>query len=73
VSEFERRIRRQRERDRDRQRADRAVGAFAAWIVVGIIALVVAIWVFESAALGIIAGAIIAIAILWMVLKRSQR
>ena len=73
MSEFERHIRRQRERDRDRRRADRAVSAFAVWVVVGIVALVLAIWVFDSTALVIVVGAIIAIAILWTLLKRSQR
>jgi polyferredoxin len=73
MSEFERRIRRQRERERDRHRADRAVGAYIAWFVLGMVALVLAIWVFESTALVIVVGGIIAIAILWRLLMRSQR
>jgi len=72
VSEFERHIRRQRERDRDRHQADRAVGAYIAWVVLGMVALVLAIWVFDSTALVIVVGGVIAIAILWR-LMRSQR
>jgi hypothetical protein len=73
MSEFERHIKRQREREQDLHRADRAVSAFIAWVVIGIIALVLAIWVFESTALVVVAGAIIAIVVLWSLLKRSQR
>jgi L-asparagine transporter-like permease len=73
MSEFERQIRRRREREQDRHRADRAVGAYIAWVVLGMVALVLAIWVFESTALVVVVGAIIAIVILWRLLMRSQR
>jgi polyferredoxin len=73
MSEFERRIRRRREHERDVQRADRAVGAYIGWFVIGMIALVLAIWVFQSTALVVVVGGVIAIAILWRLLVSSQR
>jgi hypothetical protein len=73
MSEFERHIRRRRDRERDVQRADRAVAVYIGWFVVGMIALVLAIWVFQSTALVVVVGGLIAIAILWRLLARSQR
>jgi L-asparagine transporter-like permease len=72
MSEFERRVRRRRQRERDVHRADRAVGAFTLWVVVGVIALVLALLVFQSTALVVVVGAVAAIAILWRLLLRSQ-
>jgi hypothetical protein len=73
MSDFERQIRRRRERERDAHRADRAVGIYIAWIVGGMIALVIALAVFDSAPLAIIVGAVVSVAILWRLLMRSQR
>ncbi len=65
-------MRRQRERAGDVHKADRAVGIYIGWIVVGMIALVLALVVFQSTALVIIVGAVIAIVVLWRLLVRSQ-
>jgi L-asparagine transporter-like permease len=73
MSDFERHMRRRRQRGRDVHRADRAVGAFIAWVVVGVIALVLALLIFQSTALVVVVGAVAAIAILWRLLMRSQR
>ena len=73
MSDFERHMRRRRQHERDVHRADRAVGAFIAWVVVGAIALVLALLIFQSTALVVIVAAVAAIAILWRVLMRSQR
>ena len=73
MSEFERHIRRQRKRERELHQADRAVGVFTAWFVVGMIALVIALFLFHSTALVIVIGALIAVAVLWRLLVRSQR
>jgi cobalamin biosynthesis protein CobD/CbiB len=73
MSKAERQIRRRRERKRDVQRADRAVGVFIAWFVGGMIALVVAILVFQSTALAIVVGGLVAVALLWRLMMRSQR
>jgi polyferredoxin len=72
MSEFERRIRKQRDRKRDVRRADRAVAAYIVWVVVGVIALVLALLI-QSTALVVVVGGVIAIAILWKLLARSQR
>jgi 4-hydroxybenzoate polyprenyltransferase len=72
VSEFERHIRKQRERKRDVRRADRAVTAYIVWVVVGVIALALALLI-NSTALVVVVGGVIAIAILWKLLARSQR
>jgi Flp pilus assembly protein TadB len=72
VSEFERHIKKQRERQRDVRRADRAVAAYIVWVVIGVIVLVLALLA-GSTALIIVAGGLIAIAILWRLLARSQR
>ena len=72
MSEFERHIRKQRDRKRDVRRADRAVAAYIVWVVVGVIALVVALLI-GSTALVVVVGGVIAIAILWKLLARSQR
>jgi polyferredoxin len=72
MSEFERHIRKQRGRKRDVRRADRAVAAYIVWVVVGVIALVLAL-VIQSTALVVVVGGVIAIAILWKLLARSQR
>jgi polyferredoxin len=72
MSEFERHIRKQRDRERDVRRADRAVAAYIVWVVVGVIALVVALLI-QSTALVVVVGGVIAIAILWKLLARSQR
>jgi Protein of unknown function (DUF3040) len=72
MSEFERHIKKQRERERDVRRADRAVAAYIVWVVVGVIALVVALLI-QSTALVVVVGGAIAIAILWKLLARSQR
>jgi cobalamin biosynthesis protein CobD/CbiB len=73
MSDFERHVRRRRQRERDVHRADRAVGAFIVWVVVGVIALVLALVIFQSTALVVVVGAVAAIAILWRVLMRPQR
>lgn len=73
MSEFERHIRKQRERGREVRRADRAVAAYIGWLVVGVIALVLALVVFQSTALVVVIGGIVAAAILWRLLMRSQR
>ena len=73
MSDFERHVRRRRQRERDVLRADRAVGAFIVWVVVGVIALVLALVIFQSTALVVVVGAVAAIAILWRVLMRPQR
>ena len=72
MSEFERHIRKQRDRERDVRRADRAVAAYIVWVVVGVIALVLALLI-QSTALVVVVGGVIAIAILWKLLARSQR
>ena len=72
MSEFERHIKKQRRQERDVRRADRAVAAYIVWVVVGVIALVVALLI-DSTALVVVVGAVIAIAILWRLLARSQR
>jgi uncharacterized membrane protein len=72
VSEFERHIKKQRKRERDVRRADRAVAAYIVWVVVGVIALVLALLI-DSTALVVVVGGVIAIAILWKLLVRSQR
>jgi polyferredoxin len=72
MSEFERHIRKQRNRKRDVRRADRAVAAYIVWVVVGVIALVLALLI-QSTALVVVVGGVIAIAILWKLLARSQR
>lgn len=72
MSEFERHIKKQRQRKRDVRRADRAVAAYIIWVVVGVIALVLALLI-DSTALVVVVGAVIAIAILWKLLARSQR
>lgn len=72
MSEFERHIRKQRDRKRDVRRADRAVAAYIVWVVVGVIALVLALLI-QSTALVVVVGGVIAIAILWKLLARSQR
>jgi polyferredoxin len=72
MSEFERHIRKQRDRKRDVRRADRAVAAYIVWVVVGVIALVLALLI-QSTALVVVVGGLIAIAILWKLLARSQR
>jgi hypothetical protein len=73
MSNFERHIRRQRERQRDVHRANRAVGVYTAWFVGGMIALVLALVVFQSTALVIVIGTVIAVAILWRLMAASQR
>jgi hypothetical protein len=73
MSDFERQIKRRRGRERDVRMADRAVGSFIAWFVVGMIVLVLALLVFDSTALVIVGGAIVAVAILWQLLVRAQR
>ena len=73
MSDFERHVRRRRQRERDVHRADRAVGAFIVSAVVGVIALVLALVIFQSTALVVVVGAVAAIAILWRVLMRPQR
>jgi hypothetical protein len=73
MSEFERHIKRQRQREREVHKADRAVGIFTVWFVVGMIVLVIALLVFHSTALVIVVGALIAVGILWKLLVRSQR
>lgn len=72
VSEFERHIRKQRERKRDVRRADRAVTAYIVWVVVGVVALALALLI-KSTALVVVVGGVIAVAILWKLLARSQR
>lgn len=72
MSEFERHIKKQRERKRDVRRADRAVAAYIVWVVVGVLALVLALLI-DSTALVVVAGGVVAIAILWQLLVRSQR
>ena len=72
MSEFERHIKKQRERKRDVRRADRAVAAYIVWVVVGVLALVLALLI-DSTALMVVAGGLVAIAILWKLLVRSQR
>lgn len=73
MSEFERHIRRRRDHDREVRSADRAVGVYIAWLVVGVIALVLALVVFESTALVVVVGGVIAVAILWRLLVGPQR
>lgn len=72
VGEFERHIRKQRERKRDVRRADRAVTAYIVWVVVGVVALALALLI-KSTALVVVVGGVIAVAILWRLLARSQR
>ncbi len=72
VGEFERHIRKQRERKREVRRADRAVTAYIVWVVVGVVALVLALLI-KSTALVVVVGGVIAVAILWRLLARSQR
>jgi L-asparagine transporter-like permease len=72
MSEFERHMRRRRERERDVHKADRAVGIYVGWLVVGMIALVLALVVFQSTALVIVLGGVIAVVVLWRLLVRSQ-
>jgi L-asparagine transporter-like permease len=73
VSQFERHVRRQHRHEHDVRKADRAIGTFIAWVVVGVIALVLALLVFQSTALVVIIGAVAAVAILWRLMMRSQR
>ena len=72
MSEFERHMRRRRQREGDVRKADRAVGIYIGWVVVGMIALVLALVVFQSTALVVVVGGVIAIVVLWRLLVRSQ-
>jgi hypothetical protein len=72
MSEFERHMRRRRQREGDIHKADRAVGIYIGWVVVGMIALVLALVVFQSTALVVVVGGVIAIVVLWRLLVRSQ-
>jgi L-asparagine transporter-like permease len=72
MSQFERQMKRRQAHDREVRSADRAVGMYIAWIVIGMIALVLALLVFQSTALVIVVGGVIALVILWRLLVRSQ-